>query len=118
LTVNLAIEAAAPCTIASLAVTLYDLQGTKLVNADTISIGRSLRLQPGEHEITLRISELHLQPGVYLMGFWLAGPLGAVHDYVLSGFEIEVVAHQAQGLGRAPGDDGLVTCRLELLDAE
>jgi len=118
LTVNLAIEAAAPCTLASLAVTLYDLQGTKLVNADTISIGRSLRLQPGEHEITLRISELHLQPGVYLMGFWLAGPLGAVHDYVLSGFEIEVVAHQAQGLGRAPGDDGLVTCRLELLDAE
>ena len=118
LTVTLAVEATAPCTIASLAVTLYDLQGTKLVNADTISIGRTLKLEPGTHEITVRIAEVHLNPGVYLMGFWLAGPLGGVLDYVPAGFELEVVAHQAPGLGRAPGDDGVVTSRLELLDAD
>jgi hypothetical protein len=53
LTIGLGIEASAPCTIASLAVTLYDLQGTKLVNADTIAVGRTLRLEPGEHEVTL-----------------------------------------------------------------
>jgi lipopolysaccharide transport system ATP-binding protein len=118
LTIGLAIEAVASCTIASLAFTLYDLQGTKLVNADTIAVGRTLRLEPGERQVTLRIPELHLNPGVYVMGFWLAGPLNAVHDYVLAGFELEVVALQAPGLGRAPTDDGMVTCRLELLDAD
>jgi hypothetical protein len=92
--------------------------GTKLVNADTIALGRTLRLEPGEHHITLRIPELHLNPGVYLMGFWLAGPLAAVYDFVPAGFELEVVAQLPQGLGRAPGDDGLVTCRLELLDSD
>ncbi len=118
LSIGLAIEAAAPCVIASLAVTLYDLQGNKLVNADTISMGRTLRFGPGEHRLTLRIPEVHLNPGVYLMGFWLAGPLGVVHDFVPAGFELEVVSRQEAGLGRAPSDDGLVTCRLELLDAD
>ena len=118
LTVGLAIQVSAPCTIASLAVTLSDLQGTKLVNADTITLGRTLRLDPGEHLVTLRIPALHLNPGVYQMGFWLAGPLGAVYDHVRPGFDVEVIARQSPGLGRAPSDDGLVTCRLELLDAD
>jgi ABC-type polysaccharide/polyol phosphate transport system ATPase subunit len=118
LTVSLTVEATAPCTISSLAVGLYDVQGTKLVNADIAAVGHSLRLDPGEHEITLRIPELHLNPGVYLMGFWLAGPLGAVYDYVAAGLELEVVAYQTGGLQRAPGDDGTVTCHIELLDAD
>ena len=100
LTVGLAIEAAAACTIPSLAVTLYDMQGTKLVNADTMALGRTLRLEPGTHRLALRIPELHLNPGVYQMGFWLAGPLGAIYDYVPVGFEVEVVALQSPGLGR------------------
>ena len=118
LTIGLAIEATVACTIASLAVTLSDVHGTKLVNADTITLGRTLRLDPGEHQLTLRIPEVHLNPGVYQMGFWLAGPLGAVYDHVRPGFELEVVAQQTPGLGRTPSDDGLVTCRLELLDAD
>jgi lipopolysaccharide transport system ATP-binding protein len=118
LTITLAIQVTAPCTIASLAVSLSDMHGTKLVNADTIALGRTLRLEPGEHQIALRIAELHLNPGVYMMGFWLAGPLGAIHDHVRPGFDLEVVAQQAPGLGRTPDDDGLVTCRLELLDAD
>jgi lipopolysaccharide transport system ATP-binding protein len=118
LTIGLAIETATACTIPSLAVTLYDMQGTKLVNADTIAVGRTLRLEAGTHHLTLRIAELHLNPGVYQMGFWLAGPLGAIYDFIPVGFEIEVVALQALGLGRAPTDEGLVTCRLELLNAD
>jgi hypothetical protein len=118
LTIGLTIETASACTIPSLAVTLYDMQGTKLVNADTIAAGRTLRLEPGEHQVTLRIPELHLNPGVYQMGFWLAGPLGAIYDYIPAGCEVEVVALQVPGLGRVPTDDGLVTCRLELLDAD
>jgi lipopolysaccharide transport system ATP-binding protein len=118
LTIGLAIETAAACTLPSLAVTLYDMQGTKLVNADTIALGHTMRLERGTHRLTLRIQELHLNPGVYQMGFWLAGPLGTVYDFIPAGFELEVVALQASGLGRAPADDGLVTCRLELLDAD
>lgn len=118
LTVSLTLAATAPCTISSLAIGLYDVQGTKLVNADIAAVGRSLQLHPGEHEITLRIPELHLNPGVYLMGFWLAGPLGAVYDYVAAGLELEVVAYQTGGLQRAPADDGKVTCHLEVLVAD
>jgi hypothetical protein len=55
---------------------------------------------------------------VYQMGFWLAGPLGTIHDFVPIGFELEVVALQQAGLGRTPPDDGVVTCKLELLDAD
>ena len=116
LSIGLTIETAAACTIPSLAVTLYDMQGTKLVNADTVAVGHTLRLDPGTHRLIVRIPALHLNPGVYQMGFWLAGPLGAVYDFVPTGFELEVVALQAPGLGRVPMDDGVVTCRLEVLD--
>jgi len=118
LSVSLMIESEKACTIASLAVTLYDLQGAKLVNADTITCGRTLRLQPGAHQLTVRIAELHLNPGVYKMGFWLAGPLGVVFDFVPAGFDLEVVARQASGLGRAPADDGMITCRFEILGGD
>lgn len=118
LTVSLVLEATAGCTISSLSVGLYDVQGTKLVNADIAASGHKLELDPGQHEVTLRIRELHLNPGVYLMGFWLAGPLGAVYDYIPAGLELEVVAYQTGGLQRAPGDDGTVTCHVELLDVD
>jgi hypothetical protein len=118
LSIGLAIETKAACTIPSLAVTLYDLQGTKLVNADTMAVGRTLQLEPGTHRLTVSIPALHLNPGVYQMGFWLAGPLGAIYDFVPAGFEVEVVALQSPGLGLTPPDDGVVTCRLELRDAD
>ena len=118
LTVALAVQVSAPCVIPSLAVTVYDLQGTKLVNADTVAIGRTIRLEPGTHRLTLRIPELHLNPGVYQMGFWIAGPLGVVYDYVPTGCELEVVAIQEPGLGMSPTDNGIVTCGLEVLEAD
>ncbi len=118
LTVALAVQVSAPCVIPSLAVTVYDLQGTKLVNADTVAIGRTIRLEPGTHRLTLRIPELHLNPGVYQMGFWIAGPLGVVYDYVPTGCELEVVAIQQPGLGMSPTDNGIVTCGLEVLEAD
>jgi ABC-type polysaccharide/polyol phosphate transport system ATPase subunit len=118
LSIGLAIETKAACTIPSLAVTLYDLQGTKLVNADTMAVGRTLQLEPGTHRLTVSIPALQLNPGVYQMGFWLAGPLGAIYDFVPAGFEVEVVALQSPGLGLTPPDDGVVTCRLELRDAD
>jgi lipopolysaccharide transport system ATP-binding protein len=119
LTVGVALQVSSACTVASLAVTLYDVHGTKLVNADTISLDRTLRLEPGEHRFALRIPELHLNPGVYVLGLWAAGPLAAILDYVPSAFELEVIARQRRpGLGRSPSYDGLVTSDVELLDAD
>ncbi len=119
LTVSVAVQASSACTVASLAVTLYDVHGTKLVNADTISLGRTLRLEPGEHRLTLRIPQLHLNPGVYVLGLWLAGVIDTILDYVPAAFEVEIVAQpREQGLGRAPRYDGVVTCDLELLDSD
>jgi len=118
LTVGLAVVASSAVSVASVAVTLYDVHGTKLVNADTIALGRTLRLAPGEHRVAVRIPALHLNPGVYVLGLWLAGPLEAILDYVPAAFEVEVVARPRDpGLGRAPRYDGVVTCDLELLEA-
>jgi lipopolysaccharide transport system ATP-binding protein len=119
LTVSVVLALSSACTVASLAVTLYDVHGTKLVNADTISLGRTLRLDAGEHRFALRIPELHLNPGVYVLGLWAAGPLEAILDYVPAAFELEVIARQRlPGLGRAPSYDGLVTAEVELLDPD
>jgi lipopolysaccharide transport system ATP-binding protein len=119
LAVNVAVQAATACTVASLAVTLYDVHGTKLVNADTISLGRTLRLEAGEHRFMLRIPQLHLNPGVYVLGLWVAGAMDTILDYVPAAFEIEVVAQPRDyGLGRAPRYDGVVTCDLEMLDTD
>jgi len=118
LTVDLAVQVSTACTVASLAVTLYDVHGTKLVNADTISLGRTLRLDPGQHRLSLRIGELHLNPGVYTLGLWLAGPLDTVFDSVPAALDVEVVTVQGPGLGRAASDDGLVTSKLELLGSD
>jgi ABC-type polysaccharide/polyol phosphate transport system ATPase subunit len=119
LTVSVVLALSSACTVASLAVTLYDVHGTKLVNADTISLGRTLRLDPGEHRFVLRVPELHLNPGVYVLGLWAAGPMEAILDYVPGAFELEVIARQRlPGLGRAPSYDGLVTSEVELLDAD
>jgi lipopolysaccharide transport system ATP-binding protein len=119
LTVMVALQASSACTVASLAVTLYDVHGTKLVNADTITLGRTLRLEQGEHRFALRVPELHLNPGVYVLGLWAAGPMEAILDYVPSAFEVEVIAGQQRpGLGRSPSYDGLVTSDVELLDPD
>jgi hypothetical protein len=67
----------------------------------------------------LRIPQLHLNPGVYVLGLWVAGAMDTILDYVPAAFEIEVVAQPRDyGLGRAPRYDGVVTCDLELLDAD
>ena len=118
LEVQLALDATAPTTVTSLAVTLYDQHGTKLVNADTISLGRTLALRQGSNRLVLRIAELHLNPGVYTLGLWLAGPMERIIDHIPAAFEIEVMTRESSGLGARPQDDGLVTCALEVLDLD
>jgi lipopolysaccharide transport system ATP-binding protein len=109
-------------SIGSIAVTLYSQSGTKLVNADTISLGRPITLRKGRNRVRLRIEKLHLNPGVYIVGLWLANPIdanfvGAEFDHIQSAFEIEVVHLRAsKGFGLNSKSDGVVTCHFELVD--
>jgi len=118
----LAIESDERRSVGSLAVTLYSLSGTKLVNADTVSLGQSVTLREGRNLIKVRIHKLHLNPGVYVVGLWLANPIstrhsGGEYDHVQSAFEIDVVEYSAAGFGARSKSDGVVTCSFDIVDA-
>ncbi|UCG09138.1 MAG: ATP-binding cassette domain-containing protein [Desulfobacterales bacterium] len=105
-------------SIGSIATTLYNLSGAKLVNADSISLGRLITLRKGLNRVRLRIEKLYLNPGIYRVGLWLAANSSTEFDHVQSAFEIEVVnfESQIQRLGMRPICDGVVTCKFELLE--
>jgi hypothetical protein len=113
----LAISSSAPRSVESFAVLLSTPTGTKLINADTISQGASLRLSEGRNIVRLRIATLHLNPGVYVVGLWLSRSPGVIFDHVPAAFEIEVVPTGSLGLGAKPLSDGVVPCHFELLSA-
>ena len=119
LEVCLAIESDDWRTVGSLGVTLYSPAGTKLVNVDTVSLGQSVKLREGRNLIKVRIRKLHLNPGTYFVGFWLADPIsasqsGEEYDHIPSAFELEVVENSAAGLGVRPNSDGLVSCSFDV----
>jgi len=67
------------------------------------------------------IENLYLNPGVYVVGLWLANPIeshftDAEFDHAQSAFEIEVVHLESQGLGMRPNSDGVVPCPFKLLE--
>jgi lipopolysaccharide transport system ATP-binding protein len=102
--------------VGSFAVVIYNKSGTKLVNADTLSIGKIIDLQKGCNIVRLKIKQLHLNPDIYVLGFWLAEPLGGeVFDFIEYAFEIEVVNVEVEGFGMRPHFDGLVTCDFEIV---
>ncbi len=97
----------------SLAVTLYDRYGTKLVNADTIIRGESIRLERGQNSFLVRLDALHLKPGRYVLGLWLAGN-HKLYDHIASAAEIEVADSPSGGFGQNPRQDGIVTCKFSV----
>ena len=89
-----------PRRVGSVAVTVYDEQGTVLVNADSIELGVSANLSRGSTFLVLRIEALHLKPGTYVIGLWLAEATHEpVYDHVRAACPLEVVDLQASGLG-------------------
>jgi len=118
----LAIESDERRSVGSLAVTLYSLSGTKLVNADTTSLGRQVTLRQGLNQIRVRIQNLYLNPGRYGVGLWLANPIsakktGGEYDHIQTAFEMEVVENSLGRLGLRPESDGVVACEFDVLDA-
>jgi lipopolysaccharide transport system ATP-binding protein len=111
LEISLVIHSDVERTVDSLAVYISSPSGTKLVNADTIALGGTARLRPGANSVCFKIEQVHLTPGPYLVGLWLAGTHGRPLDHVASAFAIEVVSAAQQGFGITPASNGLVPCR-------
>lgn len=118
LDIELAVESDTARSIGSLAVTITDRSGTKLINADTVLRHLNVDLKPGVNLVKVRIQEVNLNPGIYRLGLWLADPI-RVHftdrpfDYVESALEFEIV-NVAEG-SNALSPDGVVPCEFELL---
>ncbi len=117
----LAIISDLPRSVDSLAVTLYDLSGFKVLNADILSLEQTISLKKGRNVIKLRIEKLYLKPGIYVLGFWLANTMGTlsryeVLDYAESVLEIEVINFKPEGFGMKLESDGVVLCKLEILN--
>jgi ABC-type polysaccharide/polyol phosphate transport system ATPase subunit len=112
--IDVVLQAESEMIVGSLAVTFYDRIGTKLVNADTIALGESLHLQQGKNMIRVHINELHLNPGLYHVGFWLATP-PHVFDSIELGGTVEVISREAAGLGHRADCDGAVTCSFSVV---
>jgi ABC-type polysaccharide/polyol phosphate transport system ATPase subunit len=110
----LVIAAESGMSVQSMAVTLYTQTGIKLINADTVSQAETLHLRQGRNTIRLRIEEVHLKPGIYLVGLWLGHVVGTGLDCVEAAFQIEVVPAESEGFGVTPLSDGVVPCRFSL----
>lgn len=116
LSIDLGIEASRPLVAGSVAVVLYDGRGTKLVNADTVARGQLLPLDAGPNRLRVEIEAVHLNPGTYVVGLWLAaGPVGAPIDFVERAFELEVFPEAEPLPGLRPRSDGLVPCRFSVV---
>jgi len=103
-----------PRMVTSMAVAIYGLFSARLVNADSLLLKKEIHLKKGENEVHLNIEQLHLKPGNYTVGFWLANGANQVFDFIESAFEINVVGKDGR-LGSEIGKhDGSVTCKFTI----
>lgn len=125
---ELRIESDSARVVGSLAVTVFTQAGVKLVNADIVSLGRSIVLQRGYNTVKLKIQKLYLNPDIYVVGVWLAKMSESVAemgqnaensllDYIESAFEMEVInlASERGGI-HYNADDGVVFCPFEVVE--
>ena len=111
--IELSITSDAPRQVNSLAVTFYDRFGTKLINADTLSLGVTISLDRGTTDLLVKIEQLHLNPDQYVLGLWLANS-GHAYDHLQDAGRIEVVDSPSANFGRRPSCDGVVTSRFSV----
>ncbi len=112
LDINLTLTAKSACSVGSVAVIIFDRYGTKLINADTLSFGQSIDLQEGTNRLNLRMEQLHLNPGMYTIGLWVADPPGEIHDYIPSAALLEVAETEKENI-RVQAD-GLIPVKFSL----
>jgi hypothetical protein len=104
-----------PRTVNSLGVTIFNKSGFKLVNADILALKRVVTLQRGRNNIKFTIHELHLKPGTYILGLWLAKSIGStveyeIYDFAECVFEFDVICWK----GESFNCDGVITVDFEV----
>ncbi|MEZ6139610.1 MAG: ABC transporter ATP-binding protein [Zavarzinella sp.] len=112
LRVQLTIHADQPIVTDSIALTIIDRTGFRLIHADTARIDYPVQLQPGTNQVELTIPALHLQPGGYTMGLWLAQWPDHIIDQVESACDLEVIPNPDDSSVK-PVADGAVRCDLQ-----
>ncbi len=88
----LRIDAERAARVASLAVTLSKPGGDVLLNLEMAALGQALTLAPGRNEVGVLVDGLHLNPGVYDVGFWLGDETHRALDHVEGAFRVEVAS--------------------------
>jgi hypothetical protein len=82
------------------------------VSADSLATRRSIQLHAGKNRVRMTIRALHLLPGEYVVGLWLADTIGEVMDSLEAAFTMRVVDVASSGAGLGP--DGVVTCDVDV----
>jgi len=113
LDIGIRIEAAERVTADSIAISLSDRYGNKLLSIDTFAKGDSVVLEPGITEMSIRIEKLHLNPGDYSIGLRLTNRCYDL-DALESVARIEVVELEEEGFARRSDNPGPVTCTYSL----
>jgi lipopolysaccharide transport system ATP-binding protein len=116
LDVMLEITSSANRSLGGLAITLYDGTGTKLVDADAAASGQIIQVAEGRNVLTIRIRALNLNPGTYVLGWWLADAAQTVLDYAESAMTIEVAGAPADGLEYWRQPEGAVLCEFRVVE--
>jgi ABC-type polysaccharide/polyol phosphate transport system ATPase subunit len=114
LELRLEIESDDERSIGSLAVTFETLNGARLIDADILAAGVTLRLHPGRNVVRFRILALHLNPGTYNAGLWIGQAVGPALDHLRTAFQLEVISKSSPGLGSMPETSGPVSCQFEV----
>jgi hypothetical protein len=99
--------------VSSIAVSIYDQYGTKLINADTFSQQKAIHFVQGYNYLKIHIKELHLNPGIYTVGLWAADPPSEVYDAIAAATKIEIIERHSDRV--RVQKDGAVSCDFEVM---
>ena len=116
ITVEMVLTARNPASVGSFAVTISTLGGTVLVSADpVVRSDLGLELQAGEHRFRIKIDAVHLTPGSYAIGLWMARGRAdlawSIYDSVEQAIQLDLMAAPAAGSGVG---QAIVACEAQL----
>ena len=104
--------------VQSMAVTVYDRNATKLVNADIISRGEYISLRKGLNHYRFTIDKLYLTAGTYVLGLYLSAGSGReVYDRLPTALLFDVSNNEIQEKYGIQAD-GAVPCEFNLSEFE
>jgi lipopolysaccharide transport system ATP-binding protein len=113
LEVGMILESQSVRCVDGLSVRIHDRYGTLLVYPNITALGESIDLRRGCNEVTFKIDQLHLNPGLYTVGLSMYNStIGDRIDYISSAFQMDVVDAPAEDpLALGPREQGPVTCK-------